>query len=148
MLFTIPLICLWHSSQKKVSVHLLKGVSVVLDWGGQCSERSKPPLVQGTCYSWHVHICMCPLEYTCYPLPLWEGDRAKWKKKLPPISSLLPMKAPRLELVFLELPEPGAPSSSTGSEKPQTGLYHHFLMELRTAKMGNISVTHQLSVGY
>lgn len=61
---------------------------------------------------------------------------------------LLPMKAPSLELVFLELPEPGAPSSSMGSEKPQTSLYHHFLMELRTAKMGNISVTHQFSVGY
>lgn len=145
----MPLICLCHSSQKKVTVHFLKGVSVVLDWWGWCSERSRPPLV-GYYDSKHVisrHLlqltCPCPytsLEYTSCPLPLWEGDGAKWKKKSSPFS---PWKLPDVHLFFLKCLSLQHPAPLRGQWNPKSVC---ILMELRTANMGNISVTHQFSV--
>lgn len=144
VMFTIPLICLWHSSQKKVAAHLLKGVSVALDWWGQCSEGCRPPLVSH-CDSKHVinlWQLTCPYLYMFAHLnTLVVLSLCDRKKKSPPISSLIPMEAARLTPAFLELPEPAAPSSPKGSVKPQTSLYHHFLTEPRAAKMG-ISQSH------
>lgn len=89
-------------------------------------------------------------EYTTCPLPLGEGWWSRVEEEitihlLP--SADFPWKLPDTP-IFLKLPESAALCFPKGSVKPQTSLYHHFLLELRTAKMGNISVMSQFTARY
>lgn len=60
----------------------------------------------------------------------------------------LSVEAARHTPVYRELPEFAAPNFTKGSVKPQNSLCHNFLLELKTAKMGNISVMSQFTAGY
>lgn len=88
-------------------------------------------------------------EYTTCPLLLGEEWRGRVEEEiaihlLP--SADFPWKLPDAP-IFLKLPESAAPCFPKGSVKPQTSLYHHFLLELRT-KTGNISVISQFTARY
>lgn len=107
---------------------------------------------QSICYSWCAHASTLSLNWIHYlPSPFGRGVMGQSGRRnchpSPPFCRLS-MEPARHTLVFLELPKPATPIFPKGSIKLQTNLYHHFLLEPRTAKIANISVTYHFTVHY